>query len=218
MKILTDPRSGSYQGLTSSRNRYGQYVRTRATPVNPASAAQTAVRARFSTNASAWRNLTAIQQEGWIALGELMVRNDSLGQSYNLTGFQAYLSVNDNLAAAGDALVSAAPAYDPPANSLAITPTLTTAAFSIAWLATPLPAGQRVFISASPQRSPGRNFEGDYRLIQVSAAAAASPLAIFSNYQARFGTPVLGRKVFISVQTYKAGFLGPAIATSAIVA
>jgi len=46
--------------------------------------------------------------------------------------------------------------------------TLTAAAFSVAYTVTPLPALTYLFAFASPQRSAGRNFEGDFRLILVS--------------------------------------------------
>src|SRR5438876_229394 len=65
MKFLGEPRSGSLAGQTSSRNRFGQYVRSRATPVNPNSVAQAAVRARQSNNAAAWRTITDTQRAGW---------------------------------------------------------------------------------------------------------------------------------------------------------
>ena len=106
MKILDVPRSGSYQGVTSSRNRFGQYVRTRATPVNPNSAAQASARSRLSQNSIAWRALTDAQRAGWESLGSQMNRTDSLGQGYTLNGFAAYCSVNNYKLAAGDAVVA----------------------------------------------------------------------------------------------------------------
>lgn len=218
MKILDYPRSGSYQGVTSSRNRYGQYIRSRATPVNPASTFQQAVRARLSANAQNWRDLTATQREGWSSLGDQMVRSDSLGQSYTLTGFQAYCSVNNNKLAAGDATLSDAPFYVPPDPILTLTPTITSASYSVAWTPTPLLAGERIFISAGPIRSAGRTFEGDFRLIGVSAAAGTSPFNLLSAYQARFGTPVTGARIFTSVQRYFTGFITVPIITSTIVA
>lgn len=218
MKFLAEPRSGSYQGVTSSRNRFGQYVRTRATPVNPNSTFQSTVRARLSNNAAAWRGLTDVQREGWISLGASITRTDSLGQTYNLTGFDAYCLVNNNNAAAGNSLVATAPAILDPGTLLTATVTLTNAAFSIAYTTTPLSAGVRLFTYASPQRSAGRNFENDYRLIAVSAAAAASPANVFSAYQARLGTPVTGNKVFISLALYQSGFMGPPLSTAAVIA
>ncbi len=217
MKILDVPQSGSLAGVTSSRNRFGQYRRSRAIPVNPSTSFQAAVRARFSTAAVEWRILTAAQRAGWADLGLQMNRTDSIGSSYNLTGFQAYLSVRTNMVAAGDTPVPDAPLYTIPDSLASVTPTISSASMSIAWTPTPVGAGERVFVSASPQRSAGRAFEGDTRLIQVTAAAGASPLVILTNYSARFGAPVTGSRIFIVVQRYKAGFLSPSLITSAIV-
>lgn len=218
MKILDVPRSGSYQGVTSSRNRFGQYVRTRATPVNPNTTQQGVVRSRLSVNAAAWRALTDVQRAGWEALAQQMTRTDKLGQSYTLNGFAAYCSVNNNNLAAGNAVVSAAPAIETPSNIVTATITLTAASFSVAYTATPLGTGDRLFVYASPQRAAGRAYESDYRLVHVSAAAAASPADIFSAYQARLGTPVVGNRVFLSLRTYSGGFLSGALLTSAVVA
>lgn len=218
MKILDAPSSGSYQGITRSRNRFGQYQRTRATPVNPASSFQQAVRARLTNNAQNWRDLTATQREGWGSLGEQISRSDTLGQVYTLTGFMAYVLVNNNNLAAGNAVISDAVVYLPPDPITTVTPTITSSSFSVAWTVTPLAAGERIFISAGPIRSAGRGFEGDFRLISVSAAAGTSPSNILAAYQARFGSPTTGSRIFTSVQRYLGGFLSVPIITSTIVA
>ena len=217
MKILDVPQSGSIAGQTSSRNRFGQYRRTRAIPVNPASTNQGTVRNRLSVNSAAWRALTDIQRAGWMDLGTSMTRTDSLGQSYSLTGFQAYGSVNNNNSAAGNALVSAAPALTTPSGLTTVVITLTAAALSIAYTSTPLAAGVRLFTYVSLQRSAGRNYEGDMRLLAVSAAAAASPANLFAAYQARFGTPIVGNRIFFSFSLYSGGFLSGPLMTSQVV-
>lgn len=218
MKILDVPRSGSYQGVTSSRNRFGQYVRTRATPVNPNSGSQATVRARMGANAIAWRSLTDAQRAGWESLGSQMQRTDSLGQSYTLNGFAAYCSVNNNRSAAGDAVVDDAPAMEAPLNVVTVTLTLTDAAFSVAYTATPLEADTKLFIHASPQRNAGRSYESDYRLIAVTAAAAASPHNLLTAYSARLGAPVTGNRIFLSLVAYKGGFLSAPFTVSQVVA
>lgn len=217
MKILAEPRSGSLQGQTSSRNRYGQYVRSRATPVNPNSTAQGLVRARLSANSAAWRALTDAQRAGWESLGSQMTRTDSLGQTYTLNGFAAFCSVNNNLAAAGDATISAAPVLVTPESLATVTVTLTSASFSIAYTPTPLGTGERIFVYCSPQRNAGRQFEGDLRLVHVSAAAAASPANVLAAYTARFGAPVTGNKVFISISNYLGGFRSGPFLTAQVV-
>ncbi len=147
-----------------------------------------------------------------------MNRSDSLGQSYNLTGFLAYVSVNNNNVAAGNAIVADAPVLTTPSALLTAVITLTSAAMSIAYTATPLSAGSRLFSYVSPQRSAGRNFENDFRLLAVSAAAAASPAVLLTAYTAKFGIPVTGNKIFFSFRVYNGGFLSGPLTTSQPVA
>lgn len=221
MKFLDVPRSGSYQGITSSRNRNGQYVRTRATPVQPRTAAQLSVRAHQSTNAAAWRTLTTTQRDGWTSLGMQMTRTDSLGQSQNLTGFQAYVSVNNLQLLVGNAVLPDPPAIATPSGLTTITPTITgggSPAFSIAFTPTPLGAAVRVIMRAGPQRSAGRSFESDFRVMLIGAAASASPSNILTAYQAKFGTPITGNRIFISGSVYSGGFESIPFITSAVAA
>lgn len=218
MKILDVPQSGSVAGTTSSRNRFGQYRRTRAIPVNPASSAQGTVRARMSANAAAWRALNDAQRAGWTSLGLAMTRTDSLGQTYNLNGFMAYCSVNNNLDLIGSATVSAAPELITPDALLTATITLTSASFSIAYTPTPMPTGTKLLVFVSPQGSAGRSFNGDFRYIFQSAAAAASPADVLAAYTAKFGVPVTGNKIFVSLVASIGGFESGALITSKIVA
>lgn len=218
MKMLDVPQSGSLAGQTSSRNRYGQYRRTRAIPVNPATSYQGLARARLALAAATWRTITAAQRAAWETLGALMTRTDSLGQAYTLTGFQGFVSVNSLNAAAGNAQVTDAPALTTPAAILTDTVTLTAAVFSIAYTPTPLGAGERLFTFCSPQGSAGRSFNGDYRLLAVSAAAAASPANVYAAYLARFGLPIVGQRIFLSLQRYSTGFLSGPLYDSAVVA
>jgi hypothetical protein len=218
MKYLGDTQSGSQGGSTASRNRFGQYYRRRAAPVQPRTAAQLAVRARLSNNAAGWRALTDAQRAAWESLATQISRTDGIGQTYTFNGFMAYVSVNNNKLAAGDAVVAAPPAYVDPGTITTVTLTLTSAAFSVAYTATPLGAGIRAFISASPQLSAGRQFNGTYRLIAVTAAAAASPAVILTAYSAVFGTPVTGGRIFLTVQLYETGFLGAPFGLNQIVA
>lgn len=217
MKKLDVPQSGSQADTTAARNRYGQYNRTRSTPVNPNTTYQGAVRNRLSVNSAAWRALTDGQRAGWASLGEQMTRTDSLGQTYTLTGFQAYCSVNGNNLAAGNAVVSAAPALVTPSGLLTATITLTAAVLSVAYTTTPLGAGIRLFSYCSKPKSAGVMFESDLRLLAVSAAAAASPADLYATYIARFGVPVVGQAIFFAFHLYSGGFLSGPLAVKQVV-
>lgn len=218
MKFLDVPQSGSIAGVTSSRNRFGQYKRTRAIPVNPGSTFQATARARLQTVADSWKALTATQRQGWADLGIQFARTDALGQAYDLTGFGAFCSLNLSRLAAADAVLTDAPIMNLPAALTSVTPTISGAAFSIAYTPTPLGAAEKLFVFAGPQRSAGVGYESDYRLISVGAAAGASPLVVLTSYQARFGTPATGARIFVKLQRYAGGFMSTPIATSAVVA
>jgi len=217
MKVLVPPQSGSKEGTTASRNRFGQYLRTRAIPVNPSSAAQGLVRTRMSTNSAGWRGLTPAQRAGWSGLGASMVRSDSLGQSYTLQGNQAYCSVNNNRLLQGLTVVADAPPLTTVWNIVSATITLTNASLSIAYTATPLAAATYLAVFASPQRSAGRSFEADFRFIKLSAAAGASPLVCLTEYTAKFGVPVTGNRIFFSFTALSLGFeSGPFVTTQLV--
>jgi hypothetical protein len=218
MLVLKAPQSGSLAGITAGRNRFGQYERSRAIPVNPNSAAQGLVRARMSANSAAWRALTSPQRAGWSGLGTSMVRSNSLGQSYTLQGNQTYASVNNNRLLTGLAVVPDAPALNTPPVITTVTITLSASAFSIAFTPTPTAAATYLAVYASPQRSAGRNYEGDFRFVKLSTAAQASPLAILTEYTAKFGVPVVGNRIFLSIIALTLGFASGAFVTSQVVA
>jgi len=217
MKILDVPQSGSVAGITSSRNRFGQYRRTRATPVNPATTDQTVARTRLSTQAAAWRNLTAAQRDAWAALGLQMQRTDSLGQTYDLTGFMAYVSINSNNSVAGDAIVSDPPLFLTPAalTGLILTGVGSTS-LSAAFAPSPLAAGQRIFYYLSNHVSVGVNFQQNFKLILVSSAAATTPTDLYAAYIARWGDFLTGEKITVSATVYDSGFVSPAFLISTI--
>lgn len=116
---------GSAGNNTASRNAFGPYIRTRVQPVNPNTASQAAQRTSLTNRASEWRALTETQRAAWKNLGAAMTRLDPLGQTYTLSGFQAYCSVNRNLVFIGSATVSDAPALALPAAPVSMTVTAT---------------------------------------------------------------------------------------------
>jgi len=149
-----------------------------------------------------------------------MTRTDSLGSTYDLTGFQAYLLINRNLHTYGAVAVSTAPPLSVVAGLLTMTLTLEEAIFSIAYTPTPLAAGNKALIFCTPSVSQGINRPAarSYRLIAVTAAAAASPADLLAPFTAKFGAPVLGSKVFVKARIMgPTGFVSEDLHASAIV-
>ena len=196
MKQLTVPESGSLAGQTSSRNRFGQYRRTRAVPVNTNSTAQQTARNHLRDFSQAWRTLTGVQQESWTTWAMAHPRTDSLGQTIILTGFMAYVSVNSMLMNALLDAVDDPPTGDPPAMPGLGAQTLTAAGFSVAFTPTPVAAGGSLVIETSPPLSMGRQFNKDFRTVIVREAAAAATL-LKAAMEAKWGTLQAGQRFFI---------------------
>ena len=79
-------------------------------------------------------------------------------------------------------------------------------ALSVAYTATPTAAGVKLVIEATAQKPAGRNYANKswYRLVMVTAAAAASPANILSAYNAKFGPLISGKKIFFRFSTVNA--------------
>ena len=103
--------SGSVGGCTYSRNRYGQYIRRRAMPVNPCSAFAQAMTAFFATLVSRWTTtLTQLQRDSWDLWAVNTPQTDALGNAVTWTGQNAFISMNAFRLQAGKVIIDNAPA------------------------------------------------------------------------------------------------------------
>lgn len=92
---LFEKASGSMGGITASRNRGGQYFRGRATPTNPNSVLQQAVRSAMSQLAVLWQDtLTAPQRAAWETYGDNVPVINRIGDQIFLTGLNHYIRSN----------------------------------------------------------------------------------------------------------------------------
>lgn len=223
VKILDVPQSGSVGGVTSSRNRYGQYRRARATPVNPSTPFQTAARLSFGAISVAWKGLTADQRESWNALADTVPWYDSLGQQIRLTGQAFFLKLNMQRATVGDPVVT-----DPPlpptgwGNQVVSITTLSVESGSPQNLTFTvshpvIPALYKLTFWASPPLSRAVTFNNNVRFMAVKPAGAAGSVLLAVPYKARFGAPLAGQKIYVWSRLYFNGFTGPKFETSGIV-
>lgn len=212
--------SGKSGSTVASRNRYGSYLRTKVNPVQPNTPAQTLARNRLALLATQYRTLSESQRLGWTNLGSQIVRYDSLGNAYDLTGEQAYVMVNANRLRTGTLVTANAPALDGPPEIEAVTvlAEVTPLTLTVAFTPAPLPANSRVLIYATPPVSAGINFfgtaqplarrgKGLYKLITASNAAATSPIDILVPYTNRVGPFVAGQKISVMLLPLSANFL-----------
>jgi hypothetical protein len=213
--------SGKIGATIYSRNRGGNIIRNRRTPINRRSVGQSTRRQGLGNLASAWRGLTQTQRNSWNnATGNFPYQN-TLGETKFLSGEQLYIQFNQNLLLIGSAVVATAPApFAFAVFTIALTATAVPA-LSLAFTPDPLTADNNLAVYATPNLSPGINApnRSAFRYLETIAPAAASPANILASYQALFGDPVATQKIFVEVRPVAAtGQGGTPLRTSAIVA
>ena len=103
---------GKVGGSVYQRSAQGLTLRTKTTPVNRSSVAQTAQRARAATSQSAWQNLTDQQRTAWNANAQFnQIASGKAGNTI-ATGQQAYMQLSFYLLQLGVA-VPAEPVFLP---------------------------------------------------------------------------------------------------------
>lgn len=187
-------------GSVFSKNRYGGYVRTKVTPVNPQTTAQQAARNNLSTWSQAWRGLTESQRQGWIDGAVSYPFTDIYGNAKILSGQALFVKLNTNLYNYGTANIEDCPSPTaiPALNSITLTGAAGTPALSLAFNPSPVDTDFTFVVFATPQVTPGKSFVKNlFRWLPISGGVSTTPANILSSYVARFGPLVEGQKVFV---------------------
>jgi len=106
---LLGPLRGVIGALVFTHNKGGDIVKLRQAPTNPQSARQQQVRQTLASLAAAWSELTDSDRSLWAAYAEDRPRTDPLGNSYTMTGLQAFCSLNCVLVDAGGTQIDVPP-------------------------------------------------------------------------------------------------------------
>lgn len=199
--IVVDAR-GKIGGHVASKNRSGNYFRTKTTPVNPRSVAQQAARALLTTFSQGFRGLSSAQRAAWNNAVALFAKSDIFGDLRNPSGANLYTKLNTNLG-----IVGIAPITSPPQSLEVATATLSSflaaagAGTMTCGLSANVPAGSSLVIRATPPISPGVSFvTNKLRTITTKPAATASPINIAADYVAKYGSVgAAGQRIVLEV-------------------
>lgn len=203
--MMTDGR-GKLGGQVASKNRGGAYVRTKVTPVNPQSLAQSSVRANFSAVSALWRGLTDENRASWNEAVNNWQRTDIFGDLKTPSGFNLFMRLCTPLQNAfGDVIIglyAPTPVEMPALSDVSATYDTGADTLSLATdVANDLDLDQYVYnIYATAPQSAGKSFvKNDFRLIGW-VEADASTRDIAGLYNAKFGNLPVNSNVQIRVQ------------------
>lgn len=203
--IVTDGR-GKLGGHVLAKNRSGNYMRTKVTPVNPQTTYQQAQRSALGTLSSGWSGLTESQRNQWDSAVVDFQKTDIFGDLKSPTGKNLYTGLNRNLLNAGQSIISVPP-------SPASIPNLTIDAANYSLVGTSFDVGTLgdatgsfVQAWATPPVSDGTTFvKNRLRMLESIAGGSDATLDIYDSYLNRFGAPAVGAKVYVAIRVVNAG-------------
>lgn len=198
--IVTDGR-GKIGGHVASKNRSGAYLRTKVTPSNPDTPAQSQARSLLGSLSQAWRDLTDAQRLAWNSAVTDWSKTDIFGDIKNPTGLNLYIKVNANLSSIGLAHISVPlPKVEVPGTQV-ISAILHTATGILDLFFSNGDANENeVLIRATAPLSAGVSFVKSELRVIGHAQIIGDSLSLFGCYVPKFGNISNGSNVHISVQ------------------
>jgi hypothetical protein len=210
-------------GSVFARNKGGNYVRTKVTPLNPQTSAQVGARSLLTQLAQSFRALSQNEITAWNNATTQWQTTDIFGDLVSPTGLALYVRLNSNIVNGGGTIITTPPApYGAEALSgLTLTAAVTGTVFDVAYTPASVPAGHTMYVESTQMLSPGiNNANSRFRFIEIAAAASTSPLDAYSAQTAKFGSLVAGQKAYVRAKfiNIATGEVSLALKASAIVA
>lgn len=198
--MMTDAR-GKLGGQVFSKNRSGAYIRTKVTPVNPQTVAQSAVRSNLGVLSSAWSALTASAIAAFNSAVEDWQTTDIFGDLKKPTGKNLFVKLNLNLLNNGLPVVQTVPEkiQMPNLSDLTVEKVEDEDTITISGLEARLSGVYQ--IEATPILPNGVSFvKNRLRVIASIPASSAFPLNVATQWNSKFGAITDGANVSFRVR------------------
>lgn len=198
--MMTDA-SGKLGGQVFSKNRGGSYVRTKVTPLNPRTTAQSNVRGIFAAISSDWSSISESDRASFNGFVNDYARTDVFGDLRNPSGKALFQRLNQNLAISEQAGIAVCP---PPiavpfSNTRSAVGDVSNTELNVTTDGNT--DGSKIVIWATPRLSQGTTFvKNKLRQLQVAEGGDAEIVEIWDAYTAKFGAPQVGDNIYIGVR------------------
>lgn len=182
--------TGSIGGFTFQRNRSGSIIRLRPVGSKKQSVKQSLQQAKHLTFLSLWQNLTFFQKSEWNEFASLHPKINSFGQEKTLSGLNWFESINQNLQAISQPIVSIPPVYQLPVAPGNFIYIMSLSELKIIFQPDFDPANESLFIRAThPMSLTSSALQKNLRLIKVVNIPPYGTVDLKSAWQAYFNIP-----------------------------
>lgn len=204
--------SGSIGATVFSHNRYGTYIRRRATPTVSQTEEALAAKALMTSATQAWQDLTVAQQGAWNMWAKATPIVGALGVPQELTGHAAFVGIYVRRFKLGQGPLTTPPITPAPVGltGVSVVADKTVGTCNVTFTATPLGAGTVLWFGACYVASAGKHWVNNLlRWCPISAIAPASPYDAFANIESRLGAMTIGHRLilYVSVGELATGLL-----------
>lgn len=185
--LVSDMRN-KLNGSVFSKNRAGNYLRNKTTPVNPRTSFQQAIRQQLGSLSSKWSALTELQRATWRGAVGSFPYTDIFGDKKELDGKSLMIKLNMNLLNAGKPTIDVAPQIVAiPEMSLNSAAVVFDDSVKLNVSPSTIPTGCSLMVYATaPQRAGVYFAKNKFRSLGV-VPVAAGVADITTSYEARFG-------------------------------
>ena len=198
--IVTDGR-GKLGGQVFSKNRAGSYIRTKVTPVNPATTSQSAARSLFGSISQQWSGLSDTVRNGWNAAVSEWQKTDIFGDLKLPSGKALFQRLNNQAQSVGYAAVTSAPSKEEMVSGIITGALLSVTNFEITLTGAYSGAGARIVLYATPQLSDGTTFvKNKLRQIYTAVGNAYDVIDAYDAYVIKYPAPAVNSNVYLAVK------------------
>lgn len=186
--LVVDGR-GKLGGHVGSQNRAGSYLRTKVTPSNPQTVAQTRVRALFGAISSSWSGMSRNDVDAWNGAVDEWKSTNIFGDLKEPSGKALYQRLNQQAQIVGFPAIATPPAKQELPDAVITAVTVSTTASTIVFAGMSTQAGVRIQIFATPIMGAGITFvKNQLRMIDAQPVDSYDPAAVYDAYVDRFGS------------------------------
>lgn len=220
---LVAANAGKLNGSIFQQGHSDNIMRNSIRPSNPGSPGQQNNRINWQFLVKRYSNLQPSQIAAWVDFAQQYTWINKVGDNYKPTGQMMYMRVNQNIFLAGGSLIDdrVYPTAKEQMSSFTVSqPNFVVNRFVLYFPNYTVPAGYVYLVYATIAMSPGIAYAKKMlKLIDIIPATTADAYDCTDNYIARFGSPVVGQKVFFKLRGIElaSGFSGVDLFANCIV-
>lgn len=196
--MMTDAR-GKLGGQVFTKTRSGATIRTKVTPANPNTSAQSLARSRFGLISSEWRLLDEADRATWNSAVSNYSKTNIFGDTYLPSGKNLFVSLNSNLLSVGISSFMTAPLPVSVPSLLLTTAEVVVVdeEINLTYTGSEPGLGYSKVIEATAPFSAGKyNFTGGFaRISQWNGTSEPLPTGYYIDYVNKYGNPPPGTKI-----------------------